>query len=75
MPARTAPPATAWSSKSAGRSSRRKSTGTGTWDDYRGLTLGTVKLAAGQGELLVRSDGPIKGALLDLRGVRLVPVK
>ena len=48
---------------------------TGTWDDYRGKDLGVVKLPAGQGELLVRSDGPIKGALLDLRGVRLAPVK
>ena len=33
------------------------------------------ELYFGQGELLVRADGPIKGALLDLRGVRLVPVK
>jgi hypothetical protein len=52
-----------------------KVTGTGTWDEYRGLNLGTVTLAAGQGDLVVRPDGPIKGALLDLRGVRLVPVK
>jgi putative membrane-bound dehydrogenase-like protein len=48
---------------------------TGTWDDYRGKDLGIVRLPAGPGELVVRSDGPIKGALLDLRGVRLAPVK
>jgi putative membrane-bound dehydrogenase-like protein len=48
---------------------------TGTWDDYRGKDLGVVKLPAGPGELMVRSDGPVKGALLDLRGVRLAPVK
>jgi hypothetical protein len=48
---------------------------TGTWDDYRGQDLGVVKLPAGPGELVVRSDGPIKGALLDLRGVRLAPVR
>jgi hypothetical protein len=52
-----------------------KVNGTGTWDDYKGLALGSVTLAAGQGDLVVRPDGPIKGALLDLRGVRLVPVK
>ncbi len=49
--------------------------GTGGWDDYAGKDLGTVKLPAGPGELVIRSGGPIKGALLDLRGVRLAPVK
>jgi putative heme-binding domain-containing protein len=49
--------------------------GTGTWDDYRGKDLGAIKLPAGPGELVVKSDGPIKAALLDLRGVRLAPVK
>jgi putative membrane-bound dehydrogenase-like protein len=49
--------------------------GTGTWDDYRGKDIGVVKLPAGTGELVVKSDGPIKAALLDLRGVRLAPVK
>lgn len=48
---------------------------TGSWDEFRGLNLGTVQLAAGRGELLVRSGGPIKEALLDLRSVRLVPVR
>jgi hypothetical protein len=37
--------------------------------------LGTIKLAEGRGELLVRSSGPIKGALFDLGGIRLVPVR
>ena len=49
--------------------------GTGTWDDYRGKDLGAVRLPAGAGELVIQSDGPINGALLDLRGVRLSPVK
>lgn len=49
-------------------------TGTGSWDDYSGKDLGSVKLPAGAGELVIRSGGPIKGALLDLRGVRLAPV-
>jgi putative heme-binding domain-containing protein len=50
-------------------------TGTGTWDDYDDKDLGTVKLPAGAGELVIRSDGRIKTALLDLREVRLVPVR
>jgi len=59
----------------AGQSLALKVEGTGSWDNYRGKELGVVKLPAGPGELLVRSDGPIKAALLDLRSVRLVPVK
>lgn len=47
----------------------------GGWDKYRGWNLGTLKLEEGRGELLVRSSGPIKGALFDLGGIRLVPVK
>ncbi|MCI0358552.1 MAG: c-type cytochrome [Planctomycetaceae bacterium] len=48
--------------------------GTGSWDHYGSKDCGVVKLPAGAGELTVRSEGPIKGALLDLREVRLVPV-
>ena len=47
---------------------------TGGWDRYKHLKLGTVKLPAGAGRLTVRPDGPIRGALLDLRTVYLVPV-
>jgi putative heme-binding domain-containing protein len=48
---------------------------TGSWEEFRGLNLGTVQLPAGRGELLVRSGGPIQQALLDLRSVRLTPVR
>ena len=75
MPATTRPPATAVIVEVAGQSLAMKVEGTGSWDDYRGKELGIVKLPAGPGELLVRSDGPIKAALLDLRSVRLVPIK
>ena len=34
-----------------------------------------LKLAEGRNELVVRSSGPIKNALFDLGGMRLVPVK
>jgi putative heme-binding domain-containing protein len=59
----------------AGQSLALKVEGTGSWDNFRGKEIGIVKLLAGPGELLVRSDGPIKAALLDLRSVRLAPVK
>jgi hypothetical protein len=48
---------------------------TGTWDNYRGRNIGTVKLPVGITELVVRPSGPIRSALMDLRSIRLVPVK
>jgi hypothetical protein len=48
--------------------------GTGSWDNYGSKDCGVVKLPAGASELVVRSDGRIKTALLDLREVRLQPV-
>ena len=48
--------------------------GTGGWDRYTLRKLGTVKLPAGAGRITVRPDGPVHGALLDLRAVHLVPV-
>ncbi len=58
----------------AGQTVGGKVTGTGNWDTYKSLTVGTVKLAKGPAELFIRSDGSIKSALMDLRGVRLLPV-
>jgi hypothetical protein len=49
--------------------------GSGGWDKYRGWNLGTLRLAEGRGEIVVRSSGPIKEALFDLGGIRLVPVR
>lgn len=48
--------------------------GTGGWDRYTSRKLGTVKLPAGLTRLTVRPDGPVRGALADLRTVYLVPV-
>jgi putative membrane-bound dehydrogenase-like protein len=58
----------------AGQTVGGKVPGTGNWDTYKGLTAGIVKLEKGPAELLIRSDGAIKSALMDLRGIRLVPV-
>jgi putative heme-binding domain-containing protein len=59
----------------AGQSLALKVEGTGSWDSYRGKEIGIVKLLPGPGELLVRPSGPVKAALLDLRSVRLAPIK
>jgi putative membrane-bound dehydrogenase-like protein len=52
-----------------------KVTGTGNWETFRSERLGQVTLTAGRRELVVRSDGEPKGALMDLRSVRLRPSK
>jgi putative membrane-bound dehydrogenase-like protein len=53
---------------------RGKVAGTGGWDKYRQQKIGTVTLEAGTQRLVLRPDGEgLRGALLDLRGVHLVP--
>ncbi|MFL5245856.1 MAG: neutral/alkaline non-lysosomal ceramidase N-terminal domain-containing protein [Gemmataceae bacterium] len=48
--------------------------GTGGWDKYHQMKVGTIKLTPGSRRLIVRPAGPLtKEALLDLRGVHLVP--
>lgn len=49
--------------------------GTGNWDSYRRVKIGEVELTAGQHRLTFRSQGPIRGALIDLRDVKLAPEK
>lgn len=47
--------------------------GTGSWDEYGWHDAGFVQLEAGEHELILRSDGPLQGPLLDLRGIVLSP--
>ena len=49
--------------------------GGGTWDDYKIRKVGTLWLAGGKGQVTLKSVGQPRGALLDLRSVRLVPVR
>ena len=49
--------------------------GTGTWDHYRKQKFGQIQVDPGGHALVFRADGPIKNALIDLRGIRLVPAK
>jgi putative membrane-bound dehydrogenase-like protein len=52
---------------------RWKVASTGAWSEYKTTKVGTVKLPAGEGRIIVRPAGPLRGALLDLRMVTLVP--
>jgi hypothetical protein len=46
---------------------------TGTWDAYQLQSIGALRLPAGRSEIVLRADGPIRGALLDLKAVELRP--
>jgi putative membrane-bound dehydrogenase-like protein len=48
--------------------------GTGTWETYQQKAIGTLRLEPGAHRLQARSAGKIRGALIDLRSLRLVPV-
>ncbi|HEV3115694.1 MAG TPA: hypothetical protein VGY58_01495, partial [Gemmataceae bacterium] len=48
---------------------------TGTWDNYHQEKVGEIKLEAGRQQIVFRSAGKITGALIDLRSVKLVPIK
>jgi putative heme-binding domain-containing protein len=52
-----------------------KVAGTRTWDVYRQVQVGTLLLEAGERTVGLRADGTIKGALIDLRAIRLVPAQ
>jgi putative heme-binding domain-containing protein len=52
-----------------------KIVGTGTWDTYIERAIGQMHLPAGRHELVVRPAGPPQGAVIDLKSVRLYPLK
>jgi putative membrane-bound dehydrogenase-like protein len=51
-----------------------KVAGTGTWADYHKVSVGELPLAAGRQRIVLRPDGAINGALMDLREVHLTLV-
>jgi putative heme-binding domain-containing protein len=51
-----------------------KVAGTGGWETYHTAKVGEVTLAAGANRLDARSEGRVRGALLDLRAVELRPL-
>lgn len=48
---------------------------TGSWDNFKQVKTGTIALGSGEQRIVIRSAGPLKGYLMDLRGLRLVPEK
>jgi putative membrane-bound dehydrogenase-like protein len=48
---------------------------TGNWDSYKQAHIGTVQLGAGQQRVILRPAGKVRGALIDLKAIRLVPEK
>lgn len=48
-----------------------KVAGTGTWDDYRQTEVGDVVLEQGQRRLTLRPAEHLRGAMIDLKGIRL----
>jgi putative membrane-bound dehydrogenase-like protein len=53
-----------------------KVTSTGHWDNYRTKEVGTLNLPPGEQHVTVRAAGPIRhGALMDLKNIRLKPIK
>ena len=49
--------------------------GTGSWDNYRMVEIGKITLSPGSHTLIFRSASPLSRPLLDLRSVRLSPIK
>jgi len=51
--------------------------GTGNWDTYKQAKVGELELKAGRQRLVFRSEGRIAAgaAMIDLRGIKLVPVE
>jgi putative membrane-bound dehydrogenase-like protein len=48
---------------------------TGSWEVYRQAKIGTLEMVAGEQRVTLKSQGPIRGYLLDLRSLKLVPAK
>ena len=46
---------------------------TGNWDTYRQIRIGAIDLPAGDQRLVFRSAGAVRGALIDLKSIRLTP--
>jgi putative heme-binding domain-containing protein len=57
----------------AGERIQGKVEGTSSWDNYRRARVGQVRLEAGQVEVRMEALGPIRGALMDLKEIQLVP--
>jgi putative membrane-bound dehydrogenase-like protein len=48
---------------------------TGSWETYKTARFGEIELSAGRHQLTLRAANKIQGAMIDLRSIRLTPVK
>ena len=48
---------------------------TGTWDNYQQKMIGTISLSAGTNDLAFHADGEPGGFLVDLRAIKLIPLR
>jgi putative membrane-bound dehydrogenase-like protein len=46
---------------------------TGQWSAYRSLKIGTVELDAAEHRMVLQAGSPLRGPLLDLRAIHLIP--
>ena len=49
--------------------------GTGNWDTYKRRKFGEITLRLGRQRVTVKTEGPVAGALMDLKSVELVPAR
>ena len=49
--------------------------GTGNWDNYKRRKFGEITLRLGRQRVTMKSEGPVAGALMDLKSVELVPAR
>jgi len=50
-----------------------KVNGTASWELYRRAKIGTLRLATGRHDVVMRPEGVIRGALIDLKEIDLIP--
>jgi putative membrane-bound dehydrogenase-like protein len=61
--------------ESGGASVTARVEATANWEDYKRARIGELRLEEGELRLTARALPPLKGYLMDLRAIRLVPVK
>jgi len=64
-----------WELQTAGRSVTGKVGSTGGWETYRQAMVGEISLSAGAQRIVMRARRKPQGALVDLKSVRLTPMK
>ncbi|MDB5389657.1 MAG: putative rane-bound dehydrogenase [Planctomycetaceae bacterium] len=62
-----------WQLEVGTKSLTGKVAGTGTWDDYRQSPMGEIAVEPGRQRVTLRSMGPLKTPLLDIKGIRFTP--